>query len=394
MFFSQGLSGVFICSVIVILMILNIMYALKVKEFYKELIGDLKKKRENSSSKFTTKVLESTYNSFKSAVSKGVTNINTQVIIQENIPRQYTTLEKTLEYVQSLVIILGLFGTFIGLTLAIGSIKDVLSQLQGSEGSIGEFLSRLSNPLSSMATAFYTSIFGIMSSIIIKFVGIYTYKEAREQYLDEIESYLDNVVMSEHSIDYVRVLVSLVKNLEKNSKNLCDGVKDAFEKSFEGFAEKAIPLASQLTRSAQAIDKTSKVQEQVISNFNNAINNLNRPILSFKSSVDKFEGYYEGVSTEIAALDKVVNNLALQFKVNSDALRENKDAIVEVNKELSHMFRSNIEAIEEQKRFIEKISKNMDKSYKQFELTIGSARAESESASTKDKINGFFNKKR
>ncbi|ADL52371.1 hypothetical protein [Clostridium cellulovorans] len=394
MFFSQGLSGIFICSVIVILMVLNIMYALKIKEFYKELITDLKNKRENSANKFSSKLLESTYNSFKGAVSKGVTNVNTQVIIQENIPRQYITVERLLEYVQSLVIILGLFGTFIGLALAIGSIKDVLLQLQGVDASIGEFLSKLSTPLSSMATAFYTSIFGIASSIVIKIVGIYTYKEVKEQYLDEMESYLDNVVMAEHSIDYVRVLVSLVKNLERNSKNLCDGIKNAFEKSFEGFAEKAIPLAVELTKSAQAIEKTSKVQEGVITNFNNAINSLNRPILSFKNSVDKFEGYYEGVSTEIAALDKVVNNLALQFKVNSDALKDNKDAIVEVNKELSQMFRSNIEAIEEQKLFIEKMAKNMDKSYKQFELTIGSTRAESEFATTKDKINGFFNKKR
>lgn len=77
-------------------------------------------------------------------------------------------------YLSSLLVFLGLLGTFIGLLMAIGGIEQIISKLpRGDAGQdvafIGEVISRLGGPLHGMATAFSTSVFGLVTSLLLGF---------------------------------------------------------------------------------------------------------------------------------------------------------------------------------------------------------------------------------
>lgn len=78
-------------------------------------------------------------------------------------------------YVGSLMVLLGLLGTFIGLMETVGSVGTIISELDlsGSAGSgaIQKLISNLRAPLNGMATGFSSSLFGLIASLMIGVLG-------------------------------------------------------------------------------------------------------------------------------------------------------------------------------------------------------------------------------
>ncbi|MBN1866822.1 MotA/TolQ/ExbB proton channel family protein [Candidatus Sumerlaeota bacterium] len=80
-------------------------------------------------------------------------------------------------YVASLLVFLGLLGTFVGLLMTLGSIEHVINALPtdsstDAERFFAEMKSGLAAPLRGMATAFSTSVFGLVTSLILGFIHL------------------------------------------------------------------------------------------------------------------------------------------------------------------------------------------------------------------------------
>ena len=80
-------------------------------------------------------------------------------------------------YLTSALVLLGLIGTFYGLLVTIGGVRDVLGGLSASDNSdtVAMLLSlkqRLAAPLDGMGIAFSSSLFGLLASLILAFLEL------------------------------------------------------------------------------------------------------------------------------------------------------------------------------------------------------------------------------
>jgi hypothetical protein len=97
-------------------------------------------------------------------------------------------------YLAGLLVFLGLLGTFIGLLMSLGSIKDLIMNLPtgGSENAGPEFFDALKTglaaPLGGMGTAFSTSVFGLSGSLILGFLHIQL-SSAQGRFISQLETF-------------------------------------------------------------------------------------------------------------------------------------------------------------------------------------------------------------
>ena len=61
--------------------------------------------------------------------------------------------------------------------------------------SMVDFAKNMEAPLSSMSSAFWTSIFGVLSSLVLNLANV-KMKGSKEKFYDVFESYLDNKVFA------------------------------------------------------------------------------------------------------------------------------------------------------------------------------------------------------
>ncbi len=99
------------------------------------------------------------------------------------------------QYLLQLLIFLGLFGTFWGLTLTVGDIGRAIGQLnEGSaSGDTGDLfrqmIQSLQNPIGSMGIAFSSSLFGLAGTIIVGFMEQQS-SRAHGRFIDDLENWL------------------------------------------------------------------------------------------------------------------------------------------------------------------------------------------------------------
>ena len=257
MFFEQSFIGVFICIFIMILAITYITMAILVRKVYFKAIEDInirKLKRQEGNST----LVKETIDTFNEYLKNGIKNINTEALIDEKIPTRVCTMENYMKYIISTVIVLGLLGTFIGLTGSIGSIHKVIDKIIAEGGNIDEFINGISIPLSSMSTAFFTSITGILSSILLRAIAIATYVPYREKYYSLMENYLDNILLAERDSDFERLLLNLTKNMNTAMRNMCDNISGTFEREIQSLSR---PI-NDFKRSVDSLRRVSERNEE------------------------------------------------------------------------------------------------------------------------------------
>jgi hypothetical protein len=97
-------------------------------------------------------------------------------------------------YLISLLIFLGLLGTFWGLINTIGSVSEVIRSLSlGTDGDVGAMFSNLqegiAQPLSGMGTAFSSSLFGLAGSLVLGFLDLQA-GQAMSRFYTDLEDWL------------------------------------------------------------------------------------------------------------------------------------------------------------------------------------------------------------
>lgn len=124
---------------------------------------------------------------------------NFQAIIEDRFHsdlRPMLLAERCVRGATGLAIILGLLGTFYGLTLSIGRIVELVAGEAGAAADITQGVSQgLSHALSGMAVAFSNSLVGVLSAVILTVVGIlWNVSDRRNAVMVKIETYLDRML--------------------------------------------------------------------------------------------------------------------------------------------------------------------------------------------------------
>ncbi len=124
---------------------------------------------------------------------------NTQAIIEDNFQAELKPLllaERFVKASTGLAIILGLLGTFYGLTLSIGRLVHLVSADTGGATDISQALTTgLTQALAGMAVAFSNSLVGIVSAVILTVVGVVSnVSDRRIALMIQAETYVDRNV--------------------------------------------------------------------------------------------------------------------------------------------------------------------------------------------------------
>ena len=99
-------------------------------------------------------------------------------------------------YLIGLLIFLGLLGTFWGLLTTVGAVGDVIGSLTMESGDLGDVFanlkSGLESPLSGMATAFSSSLFGLAGSLVLGFLDLQL-GQAQNRFYNDLEEWLSSL---------------------------------------------------------------------------------------------------------------------------------------------------------------------------------------------------------
>ena len=124
----------------------------------------------------------------------GLRAISTQTLraILDSIGTRLDESREILRYMIGLLVFLGLLGTFWGLLETVGSIGGVIKSMQaGSDAAVmfDDLKNGLAAPISGMAIAFTSSLFGLAGSLILGFLDLQA-GQAQNRFYTELEDAL------------------------------------------------------------------------------------------------------------------------------------------------------------------------------------------------------------
>lgn len=225
-------------------------------------------------------VIDRTLRQARDAARHGGGLVNTQGIVEQNFQSELGLLllgERFVRAAPGLMIILGLIGTFYGLTLAIGKLVGLIASQAPEDAGLAQALTQgLTQSLSGMSVAFTTSLFGVVASVVLMLFGIFSnVTDRRTALMVKVENFADRVLAAE---------------------GLAGGSEDArLERTVAGFGESVARLEEAVTRFDMAL-QTFSTTTRDFREFNLHLkDNVQRMSLSFGD-------FSEAMRSQIGAL--------------------------------------------------------------------------------------------
>lgn len=304
---------------IVIIFSVSFFTMLLVRGKYRRVQSDLMSATGRKNNRFNSQVLNVIVDDYRAISMAARGEVNTQAIVEKNFSIRLKGLglgERFVKNSVSLMVVLGLLGTFYGLTLSVGKLVELLNTSGNSEMlvSMDSVISGLISSVRGMSVAFSTSLAGVAGSIVITVLGIViNIEEARESLMVQLEDYLDNVVEQEL--------------LQKKESEL-SRIGKAIETSFDGFSSKVegilqstvLDFSDKLAMASNNIEKSSNCLEDTITKFENALN-------VFSNNTRDFSEFNHNLRGNIERMDVGFINLSESLVETSKIIASNQKAM-------------------------------------------------------------------
>ena len=213
-------SGLIIISLIILILVVSLILNSVVRSRYAALRRDLSShKRDNTP--FRHQLLRGINEDVAEVHHSGEVDADLQALIDFHINKHLPwalTAERFFKSAAGIMIVLGLVGTFYGLTLSIGKLTALITADASAITEITASLTQgLAGALSGMSVAFSTSLIGILAAITIMLVGIFRGPaESRNGFILELEFFLRQRANSRQSVasqnDSLRDTASALQN--------------------------------------------------------------------------------------------------------------------------------------------------------------------------------------
>ncbi|SMP37835.1 MotA/TolQ/ExbB proton channel family protein [Anoxynatronum buryatiense] len=262
-------------AIIIILFILAVFFSslvisITIRSKYRQLGESLQQLKEGRAGH---PVLQGILDSYCTAAKGNHHEVNTQAIIERHFNHDFRSLNLGERFVKtsvSLMIILGLLGTFYGLTLSIGNLVELLSAGQHTEmlTSMDSIIGGLIDSVRGMSVAFVTSLFAIACAILLTLFSVFSHIEtAREKLFVDVEEYLDNVV----ALQISKEVDSEYELLNQALKSTLDDFSHNMEKSFayvvESFQGPLTAATAEIGNASDQLLKSIALFDRSLSNF-------------------------------------------------------------------------------------------------------------------------------
>ena len=143
-----------------------------------------------------SRVMYDALEDFTAAYKTFGSETNTPAIVNSAIHANlgfYLFCERFLNNAVSLFVTLGLLGTFLGLSLSVSSLSELLGSTADWQNALNNMGSGLLSALSGMGVAFYTSLVGVACSILLTILrAIFNPENIRLELENEMELWLDH----------------------------------------------------------------------------------------------------------------------------------------------------------------------------------------------------------
>lgn len=242
-------------------------------------------------------------------------------------------INKVITLLPNVAVSLGILGTFVGIYL--GLLEFNVSNISGS---IPELLEGLK-------TAFSTSIAGLVTSIILKFV--FEGKAVQEESKSDVQQ--------DDPVELLKSIVSGINNLEKSSREIEKSIVSCFRSNEEFSLISQLKLIRQeiidtrrevsdsFNTFAEKIAESStdalvKALEKVIGDFNTLLNELvSESFKELSSAMIKLTEWQENYKTHIDETQDKINTLLDHMKQTVAILDGTADRISEINESLENI---------------------------------------------------------
>ena len=236
---NMPLAGVVVIAVIAVLFALAMILLFSVYFRYKHLASQVKRNSPNPNNAF----LRTVVNDYAAAYKQMGSDVNTPAVIESGEGARLgdaLLCERFLNNAVSLFVTLGLFGTFLGLSLSVASLTELISYSNSTEwlsvlDSVG---GGLMSALSGMGVAFYTSLVGVAASILLTvFRTIFNPQNQREIMETQLELWLDQTVAPTLATDKAKDDAGIVRQMVEGMNKAADAMEKTLSDATAAFQQ-------------------------------------------------------------------------------------------------------------------------------------------------------------
>ena len=239
-------------------------------------------------------------NDYANAYRQHGKDVNTPAIVANGVNSRLAgslLCERFLNNAVSLFVTLGLFGTFLGLSLSVSSLTELLGSNTGEWLSVLDSVGGgLMSALSGMGVAFYTSLVGVACSIVLTILrSIFSVQHTREKMETRLELWLDHDVAptlpTEAPKDNADLVHQMVLALDRTAQSMDQTLTDATDELKAAISASRTPIAA-----------------------------MNKTVESFNSGVRDFSEFNYNLRGTVERMDVTVRDLVSGLREISRAL--------------------------------------------------------------------------
>lgn len=365
-----GLTIIFTTFVIfVVAFVANLI----IRNRYINILEDLLAWHRRKEGKFHSDILNKIVEDYKNTATESYSEVNTQAIIEKNFNLHLRILalgERFIKNSNTLLITLGLFGTFVGLTAAVAELSGLFTEMDISalmeNAGIQTLIRKLIGSLEGMSVAFVTSLVGVGCSIILTILlTIFSAEEARENLMVQIEEYLDNVVALVVSQDKETEYSIMNNILRETFMEFGDRIQTSLQKTVEDFGDKLTTVVMDVNVSSQTLDNTIDKFDASLANFSSNMKDLNEFNINMRNNIAIMDVNFIKVTEALTKSTDIVASNYQSIENFSNNIREAADEMTTYNRQLVSDITQLVSEITSTVQVVENLSGIMDTNMQQ-----------------------------
>lgn len=223
-------------------------------------------------------------NEFAAAYKRQGDEVNTPAIVENSVSTKLGAsllCERFLNNAVSLFVTLGLFGTFLGLSLSVASLTELISYSNTSEwlsvlDSVG---GGLMSALSGMGVAFYTSLVGVACSIVLTILRtMFSPQNERAKLQTRLELWLDH-----------KIAPTLPTIAAKDDVALVHQMIDALNSAANSMDRTLTNATAELRRTADEERKCLEGFNRTVGSFNNGVRDFSELNYNLRGTIERMD---------------------------------------------------------------------------------------------------------
>lgn len=279
---------------------------------------------------------------FHSRAEKGVllfTSEESRAVV-EWIDEKFSNQSRYVNYFIGTALMIGLLGTFTGLLVSIDQMGKIILSLSG-DIDLGAVIRSFSGPLGGMAVGFGSSLFGVITAIILGLMG-YILNKNQETLIEGVEDWLKGRIIDSPSMGAGKDVVSTTEELPQHKSSFMDIFIDNISqlaKEMEKISLTNERLHSITIASVQQSRDEHEVTYEILERINDSLLGLNTIT---KNTTQVLEDGFNGMETVM----QDIHNLTIQeLKTDLNNLSQNIIELLENNANTNDKKSNNMQII-------------------------------------------------